>query len=272
MNCRIDRSRKTGACNAGTVPVIASATLHHTEEPCISGSRGSGTVFFSHCSMKCIYCQNYPISQKGVGNARSKEELSEIFIELQGKGAHNINLVTPTHYLPSIAKAVTIAKRRGLMLPVVYNTSSYESPHVMDTLCECADIFLADIRYASDESAMHYSYVSNYVNTARRNIKMFRNMKTDKYDGMTMARGLIVRLLVLPGMHKEAMENISFIADEIGPSTVISVMSQYFPYYLSEQYTQLNRQISEREYSETVKYAESLGFENIYTQYISTEV
>lgn len=272
MNCRIDRSRQTGACNAGNVPVIASATLHHTEEPCISGSRGSGTVFFSNCTMKCIYCQNYPISQNGVGNKINIEELSETFLKLQERGAHNINLVTPTHYLPSIAKAISIAKGKGLMLPVVYNTSSYESVYVMDALCECTDIFLADIRYASDESARLYSHVSNYVKTVRRNIKLFRNMKSDKYDRMVMTRGLIVRLLVLPGMHDEAMENIGFIADEIGTSTVISIMSQYFPYYLSEQYPQLNRQISEREYSETVEYAESLGFENIYTQYINAEV
>lgn len=272
FRCGIDRNISRGHCNAGVQPVIASYTLHYTEEPCISGSRGSGTVFFSNCSMKCVYCQNFPISQNGVGNIMTYRELANAFIDLQKRGAHNINLVTPTHYIPSIYKAIKDAKNRGMTIPVVYNTSSYENNDILEMVDEIADVFLADVRYASDESALKYSGAIDYVQTTRNNLSEFRRLKGDRYEGPIMIEGLIVRILLLPGMQTEAMDSIQFIANELGNSTVISIMSQYFPYHKAYKYPELNRTVNENEYNETVTYAEEMGFENIYTQYVNTEV
>lgn len=269
--CRADRSSGPGACGAGDFLKIASASLHFGEEPPISGSRGSGTIFFSHCSMKCIYCQNYPISQMGVGNSRSAEWLTGRMLELQAEGAHNINFVTPTHYSYHIFEAVAEAKKRGLKIPTVWNTSSYENPSAVKFIDEIADIYLADIRYASDSSGLSLSSVNDYTGIVFSNLRRFNESKGIlRTDGEGIAqKGLIVRMLLLPGMTGDCMRMLDFVAGELGKNTFVSIMSQYVPYYNAHSHPELKRRVNVDEYERVVEYADKLGLENAFIQEMS---
>lgn len=266
LACSADREHSVGLCGAGDSIRIASYTLHHSEEPVISGSRGSGTVFFSHCSMHCTYCQNYPISQAGVGKDYSVEELGSIFLKLEQRGAHNINLVTPTHYLWHIKEALRISRSSGLQIPVVYNTSSYENPEAAALTGELADVYLADIRYSNNHDAMKYSACPDYREIVFNNIEQFiRNKPYPVINDNIMTSGVIVRVLVLPGKSGEVKEILEFLK-RIGPKHMyLSLMAQYHPYYQAIG-TELDRTVSEEEYEPLVDYALNAGFENLFIQ------
>jgi len=267
--CGVNRMKgEVGFCRSGFLPKVASYNLHFGEEPPISGSRGSGTIFFSNCNMRCVYCQNYPISQFGVGNEVEIAELADMMLSLQSRGAHNINLVTPTHFVPQILEAVGIAKKSGLSIPIVYNTSGYESVETLHLLDGVVDIYLVDMRYSDNENALRYSSCPDYVEVNRQAVlEMHRqvgDLLLDK-DGVAK-KGVIVRLLVLPNGISGTEDNLRFLLENVGNAVYISLMSQYFPAYRSREFPLLSRRISAEEYTRVVELLEALGFENGWVQ------
>ncbi len=250
---------------------ISSINLHFGEEPPISGKNGSGTIFFTHCSLKCVYCQNYPISSLGNGRTYTLEELVKNMLRLESEGAHNINLVSPTHYTPLIAKAIKYARKKGLSIPIVYNTGGYDSIENLKALEGLIEIYMPDIKYYSRDIASKYSDAPNYPEVNRSAIKeMFRqvgNLKLSS-DGIAQ-KGLLIRHLVLPGCTDDSKKILEFIAAEISPNSYVSIMSQYHPAYKSQQYPELRRKLSLEEYQKVVDYAqECLGLENAFIQYM----
>lgn len=278
--CKVNRANgEIGFCGADDKSIkISRAALHHWEEPCISGSRGSGTVFFSYCSLKCIYCQNWEISRGFSGASVDISRLSEIFLELQGQGAHNINLVTPTHYVRQIAAALDIAKSAGLNIPVVYNTGGYELPSVIDMLRDYVDIFLTDYKYANNADGARYSAAADYVDVADAALEKMvelaplRMRRLD--DGSEiMSKGVIIRHLLLPGKLIEAKNILKRLFAKYGNSVYFSIMSQYTPvksldFCKNSSFFDENllRPVSDNEYSRLVKYAERLGINNAFIQ------
>jgi putative pyruvate formate lyase activating enzyme len=266
--CGVNRLKddKLGFCRSGLNPVIASVSSHHGEEPPISGTKGSGTIFFANCNMRCEYCQNYPISQLGNGVERTAGELACQMMYLQEQGCHNLNLVTPTHYVPQILKALGIARERGLNLPIVYNTSGYDSVEMLTLLDGVVDIYMPDMRYSDNTSAVRYSVAPYYVQVNRAAVQeMYRqvgNLVMDK-DGIA-TRGLLVRHLVLPNGVSGTEEVMKFLAQEISKDVYVSLMSQYFPAYRSAESKQLSRRITEEEYDEAyamkIKYGLKKGW------------
>ncbi len=261
--CGVDRisMEKKGVCRSGAQPLVASYNLHHGEEPPISGERGSGTIFFTNCTLRCVYCQNYPISQLGAGRPYTHRELAEMMLYLQSRGAHNINFVTPTHFVPSILKALVMAVERGFRLPIVYNTSGYERVETLKLLEGVVDIYLPDIKYSSDRMAKKYSRAMNYVENNRKALKeMFRQVGPLKVDGKGVAvRGLLIRHLVLPNDIAGSEESLNFIARELSPEVPISLMSQYFPAYRARKIEELSRPISPEEYERVLEIMDRLG-------------
>lgn len=262
-NCRIDRSRTVGFCGGGILPKAAKAYLHMWEEPCISGEHGSGTVFFSGCQLKCCFCQNYRISAENNGAEITVERLSEIFLELQDKGAHNINLVSPTQYVPHIIEALDICGSR-LTIPVVYNSGGYEKPETLEMLRGYVDIFIPDFKYADSDIAMKYSHAADYPQVAEKAIAKMIDMVGKPVignDGI-MKSGVIIRHMVLP-THRRDSENVLRRIAELFPtdSFLISLMSQYTPFYKSIEHKEISRRISTYEYEKTADIARSLGFE-----------
>jgi len=259
---------ENGLCNADNTLKIASRNLHFGEEPPISGKDGSGTIFFSNCSMRCIYCQNYPISQLSVGNPTDEKGLEEMILELQKKGARNINFVTPTHYTYHIYKVLKNIKGKDLKIPVVWNTSSYENPEIVDYLDQVVDVYLSDIRYSNDKDAKKYSSVDNYSSIVFENVKKFYkqkgNLKIDE-DGYAK-QGIIIRILLLPGKVNEMKEIIRFCYDNFGKEIYLSLMSQYTPYFKALGDPLLKRKVYSYEYENIVEYADSLGLENCFIQ------
>ena len=245
--CGVNRLKndKLGFCRSGRDVIVSSASPHQGEEPPISGSKGSGTVFFSNCNLRCVYCQNYPISQMGHGEQKTPAELACLMLRLQEQGCHNLNLVTPTHFMPQILASLDIAVERGFRLPVVYNTSGYESVEALRLLEGVVDIYLPDMRYADDAAALRYSLAPGYPATNRAAVReMFRqvgNLVTDE-SGIAK-RGLIVRHLVLPGGISGTEAVMKFLAEEISKDVFISLMSQYFPAYKSSAFNEINRRI-----------------------------
>ncbi len=250
-DCGVNRLEgQVGLCGAGAKAKIASYNLHFGEEPAISGTRGSGTIFFSRCTMKCAYCQNWPISHKGNGIEYDAAGLAGIMLELQKRGAHNINFVTPTHYMPRILEALPIAAEGGFNIPIVYNTSGYETLSALKLLDGVVDVYLPDMRYSDDGLAKKYSKARKYVSYNRAAIKeMFRQAGLLETDGGGVAeRGLIIRHLVLPDNIAGTDDVMKFIAEELSPDVSISLMDQYFPTYESADYPEINRKITEEEY------------------------
>lgn len=238
------------------------------EEPCISGERGSGTVFFSGCSLRCVYCQNYSISDCSSGVNISDERLAEIFLELQQRGAHNINLVTPSHYTLSIINAVKTARENGLGIPVVYNCSGYEKTETLRLLEGVVDIWLTDFKYIRNETAIRYSKAPDYPETAEKALEeMFRQTGVPVFDedGM-MKKGIIVRHLILPDHAEEAKEIIRFLYRTYGDSIFISIMNQYTPVRHFDEFPELNRKVTEAEYDSVTGFAERIGVENAFVQ------
>ncbi len=247
--------------------MISRAALHFWEEPCLSGKEGSGTVFFSGCNLKCVYCQNKEISRDAVGREVTTEELASEFLNLEAQGANNINLVTPSHYYPRIKEALLLVRDR-LKIPVVANTSSYDDVDVLRTMEGLIDIYLADFKYITPELAGKYSKAPDYPEVAKKAIaEMFRQVGEPEFDrrGM-MKKGIIVRNLLLPGHVKESKECIGYIYETYGDSVYISIMNQYTPFKIPEEYKELDRKCTKREYERLIDYAIDLGITNAFIQ------
>ncbi len=269
--CRIDRtSGELGFCRMSDTPVISRAALHFWEEPIISGTNGSGTVFFSGCSLGCIYCQNKEISRGGAGKPTTTKRLVEIFFELQNQGAHNINLVTPTHFVPSIAEAIRIAKSEGLAIPFVYNTGSFDTPDTLKLLDGLVDIYLPDLKYYKPETARELSLAYDYPAVARDAIaEMIRQRGEPKVEEGIMTSGVIVRILLLPQHLAEAKLNLAYLYNNYGDGIYISLMNQYTPN--PDLPKPLNRTVTHKEYDELVDYALRLGIKNAFIQEWGTQ-
>ncbi len=267
--CKINRNEnQIGRCKAKDTVKIALYSTHDFEEPCISGEKGSGTVFFSNCNLNCVYCQNYEISQLGKGKEITIEELADIFLKQQEKDVENINLVTPTSYVPQIIEAIKIARERGLKLPIVYNTNSYENIETLKMLEGYVDIYLPDLKYANNELAKRYSKIDNYFEIATQAIKeMIRQIGETKLDerGM-MKKGVLIRHLVLPNNVENSKNVLKWIRENLSKSTYISIMAQYFPTYKAKEMTDLNRKLTKDEWSEIEDYIDELEIENGYIQ------
>lgn len=244
---------------------VARSALHFWEEPCISGTRGSGTVFFSGCSLKCVFCQNYEISREGFGKEISEERLIEIFRELEEQGAHNINLVNPTHYTSQLAGTL---KKYKPAVPVVFNTGGYDRVESLEKMDGLADIYLTDIKYVSPSVSKKYSRAEDYFDIASKaTLEMLRQTGEAVFDGEgIMQKGIIVRHLVLPGNISQAMRVLDWVKENLPQNTVISIMSQYTPCGDLSQYPTINRRLGEREYNMVLEYADKLGLENAYIQ------
>ncbi len=260
--CKVNRLKgEKGFCRAGKNPVISSFNLHFGEEPPISGIRGSGTIFFTYCTLHCVFCQNYPISQLGNGKEISIEKLSQIMLRLQEEGACNINLVTPTHFVPQIIEAYYLANKNHLQIPLVYNCSGYESIETLKLLEGIIDIYMPDSKYSNNNMALIYSNSFDYWQINKLALKeMFRQVGKLKFNKQGIAtRGLLVRHLVLPKNIAGSQKIFRFIAREISPNTYMSIMSQYHPAHLSYQFTELSRKISIKEYQEVLGIADKEG-------------
>ncbi len=265
--CGINRYKENGVCGANNKIKLAYYSLHMWEEPPISGKNGSGTIFFSNCNMKCIYCQNKKISIDGYGKYISMKKLEEIMLELQEKGAHNINLVTPTHYVPQIENVLHKIKDKSLKIPVVYNTSSYECVGTLMMMRNLVDIYLADLRYYDDDLAVKYSKCKDYFENATMAIdEMYRQVGEIKINGDGMLeKGVVVRVLILPGHVDDSKKIIEYLYKTYGNDIFISIMNQYTPVWKCE-YNNLNRKVTDDEYNEVVNYAIDLGVVNAFVQ------
>lgn len=264
--CNIDRTSKPGFCSAYDVLRLARASLHMWEEPCISGENGSGTVFFCGCNLKCVYCQNREISLNSKGKEISVERLSEIFLELQQKKAHNINLVTPTHYTPQIISSVSLAKEKGLNIPVVYNCGGYENLQQIKDLKNTVDIYMPDFKYFDSDLAQKYSSAEDYPDIVKRILDEMVKQKELIFDddGM-MKQGVLVRHLILPGYLENSKKVLKYLNENYGDRIIISIMNQFTPSGL-EKYPEINRRVTKDEYDEIVSYAISIGIDNAYIQ------
>ena len=264
--CKVNRNNnELGYCKASNKLVIGGYHLHMWEEPIISGDNGSGTVFFSYCNLGCVYCQNYDISINNKGEEISIERLSNIFIELQEMKAHNINLVTPTHYIPLIKDSIILAKEKGLNIPIVYNTSGYEKVDSLKLLEGLIDIYMPDFKYY-DNKLGKYSNVSNYFEVASTAIEeMYREVGKPVYNGNILVKGVVVRHLVLPGHIDDSKKIIKYLYDKYGDNIILSIMNQYTPVRKCK-YKELNRMVTKKEYEEVVDYAYEIGVRNAFTQ------
>lgn len=263
--CRADRRwGRTGYCRSGRLPAVASYNAHHGEEPPISGSRGSGTIFFSNCNLACAYCQNWPISQLGQGKEVSFEDLAGMMLELQERGCHNINLVTPSHMVAQILISLELAAGRGLRIPLVYNSSGYDSLDALSLLDGLVDIYMPDIRYLDPVVSKRYSDAADYPQTVRQSLKeMWRQVGPLQLDDDGIARrGMLVRHLVLPNGLSQSLECLEFLAKEISPQVYLSLMAQYFPAHKAPGMPELARGVTAEEYQKAVDRAGELGFAN----------
>lgn len=267
--CKVNRlSGKKGRCRCDDKIKVALASLHFAEEPCISGKNGSGTVFFSNCNLRCIYCQNYEISQQSKGKEISQEELANLFLNQQNKGAHNINLVTPTMYVPQIIEALKISKEKGLTLPIIYNSNGYENIETIKMLKGYIDVYLPDLKYFSNELSKKYSGVDNYFNIATVAIKeMINQVGLPEFDenGMII-KGVIIRHLILPNHIQNTKNILKWIKENLPKEVWVSIMAQYFPTYKAKDDDLLNRKLKNKEYKEIEKYLYLLDLENGYLQ------
>lgn len=270
--CHVNRELKTGACHVGVQILLARAALHMWEEPCISGENGSGAVFFSGCSLGCVFCQNRMISGGQTGKAVSVERLVEIFFELKNKGANNINLVTPDHFIPSVREAVKRAKERGLGLPFVYNCSGYEEVESLRMLEGLVDVYLPDFKYWESETAARYSKAPDYPKRAKEAVaEMVRQVGGCRFDEEGMIRkGVIVRHLLLPGKVHEAKQIVQYLYETYGDEIYLSLMNQYTPGEdADERFSlcpELKRKVTEREYERLIDYALQIGVTNAFIQ------
>ncbi|MCL2707306.1 MAG: radical SAM protein [Dehalococcoidia bacterium] len=270
--CGVNRTNgELGYCHSGTQPIVASYCAHRGEEPAISGTNGSGTIFFANCNLRCVFCQNYQISQNWQyqqNNVISIEKLAHSMLDLQKQGCHNINFVSPTHFVPQIVQATAQAVAQGLTLPLVYNTSGYDSLEILHELDGIIDIYLPDIKYSDDSMAFKYSDAAAYVAIARSAIKeMHRQAGELILDGHGIARsGVIVRHLILPHGIAGSRQSLRWLAREVSPDITVSLMSQYHPTHLTLNHPEINRHISRHEYDNVLSVLDECGLENGWVQ------
>lgn len=268
--CHANRlAGQTGFCGQSAKLTAARAALHFWEEPCISGTNGSGTVFFSGCNLRCVFCQNYDIAHGESGREISLQRLTEIFLELQDKGAHNINLVTPTHFIPQICVALQRAKTLGLSIPIVYNTGSYESVDSLKYLQGLVDIYLPDLKFYSGEVSRNFSHAQDYFSIAASAIaEMYRQVGSPVFDPVNglMKKGIIVRHLLLPEQSKDSKKILRYLHETYGNDIYVSIMNQYTPLAHIANQPPLNRKVTPEEYARILKFAEAIGIENGFLQ------
>ena len=267
-NCGINRlNNQIGRCKSKDTVKVALYSTHNFEEPCISGKKGSGTVFFSNCNMNCVFCQNYEISQQGKGKEISIEELADIFIKQQEKDVENINLVTPTSYVPQIIEAIKIARKNGLKLPIVYNTNGYEKVETLKMLEGYVDIYLPDFKYSDDDLGKRLSKVDNYFEIVTEALKeMYRQTGKAVFNGEgIMQKGMIIRHLVLPNHILNSRRVLKWINENMH-DVYVSVMAQYFPTYKAKEIDDINRKLTKEEYEQIENYLYRLDLENGYIQ------
>lgn len=273
-NCNINRHITTGFCGAKDKLVVARAQIYYYEEPCISGKNGSGAIFFSYCNLKCIFCQNYEISEKHLGKEITIEKFADICLDLQNKKANNINLVTPTHFIPLIKEGLILAKKKGLKIPIIYNTSSYENVESLKLLDGLIDVYLPDFKYYNNKYAIKYSKANNYVETAKDAInEMYRQVGKCKFNkNGIITKGVIVRHLMLPSqeMKEDTKKVLYYLYNTYKDNIYISIMNQYTPV---KQYKEkeLNDTISENDYNDIIDYAYNLGIRNAFVQIGETQ-
>ena len=265
--CKVDRVKKLGFCGAGENLRVALVSLHEWEEPCLIGERGAGTIFFSHCNLRCVYCQNFAISYEGFGAEVSIERLAELFIEQQERGAANIELVTPTHYADKICQAIDLAKVRGLTLPIVWNSNAYETLETLEILRGRVDVFLPDLKYFDDTAAKTFSNAPNYFAVASAAIKkMFELVGSALLEGGQMVRGVLVRHLVLPNHRRDAIKIVDWLYSTFGDEIFISLMNQYTPLFRADEFKKISRTLTTFEYNSVVEHAVRLGIKNCFVQ------
>jgi len=264
--CKVNRNKgKLGYCKAGNKIKIGGYRLHLWEEPIITGEKGSGTIFFSYCNLGCVYCQNYQISFNNVGEEIRVERFSDICLELQNMKAANINLVTPTHYIPLIKEGLTLAKEKGLKIPIVYNTSSYETVESLKLLEGLIEIYMPDFKYY-DNDLGKYSNVTNYFEIASKAIEeMYRQVGVPKYKDNTLIKGMIIRHLVLPHHSDDSKKIIKYLYDKYKDNVILSIMNQYTN-IKKLKYKELNDKVTKEEYDSIIDYAIELGIENCFVQ------
>ena len=275
-DCHNNRLKnEIAACYSGRLPIVSSYTAHFGEEPALVGTRGAGNIFFGNCNLRCVYCQNYQISQthkEQLKNEITHERLAEIMLELQAKGCHNINFVSPTHFAPQMARSILLAAEQGLHLPIVYNTNAYDSVEVLRLLDGVVDVYLPDLKYAENEAGYLYSKVGGYKDHARRAIaEMYRQIGYDLVfdEHGLLQRGLIIRLLVLPNEIGGIRESLEWIKDELSPRVAISLMAQYYPTHQAasnNRYLLLSRRISETEWLRATNLLDEFGMEEGWMQ------
>lgn len=273
-NCGVNRlNGNRGFCGASDKIRVARAALHYWEEPCISGEDGSGTVFFSHCTLKCVFCQNYDISQCEYGKEITTERLAEIFIELQDKGALNINLVTPTHYVVQIIEAIKMSRKQGLKLPIIYNSSGYENVETIKLLKGYIDVYLPDLKYFNNKYSTKYSKAINYFQFAKEAIDEMVNQvgEVDFDENGIVKKGVIIRHLMLPGLLFDSKKIIDYIYNTYGNKVYISIMNQYTPLDHVKDYPEINKPLNKKHYDSLIDYALDLGVENGFIQEEGTD-
>ena len=264
-NCHVNRYQKKGYCKASSKLKVSLASLHQWEEPFISGVNGSGTIFFSHCNLGCIYCQNKKI-RDGYGKEISIKRFSEILLEQQKRGAHNINLVTPTHYVPLIKKGIIKAKNNGLTIPIVYNTSSYENIETIQMMDKLIDIYLADLKYYDSLLGKKYSNCNDYFYYASKAIdEMYKQVGKFEIEDGLLKKGLVVRILLLPGGVEDCKKILKYLYSKYQDNIYMSIMNQYTPIE-KYKYQELNRTVKDEEYDELIRYACDLGIKNAFIQ------
>ena len=267
-NCKINRTKNPGRCKSTDKIKIALYSIHNFEEPCISGEKGSGTIFFSNCNMNCVFCQNYEISQLGRGKEITIEELANVMIKQQERNVQNINLVTPTSYALHIVEAIKIARKKGLKIPIVYNTNGYESVETLKLLEGYVDIYLPDLKYYYDDLAKKYSKVDNYFQIATKAIQeMYRQVGAPVLDeNGVMKKGLMIRHLILPNEVQNSKKVLKWIKENIDSNVYVSIMAQYFPTYKAKEIPKIARKITKEEYEKVENYLYELDLENGYIQ------
>lgn len=273
-HCNINRYESFGYCRSGAEVSLAKAYLHKWEEPCVSGKNGSGTVFFTNCNLRCVFCQNYKISQEGCGKPVSIERLADIFIELQEKGANNINLVTPTQWIPQIREAIVRARQNGLKIPFIYNSSGYENVEALKTLEGLIDIYLPDLKYYDDRYAVKYSNASGYFKYASSAIlEMMRQVGAPEFDeNGIIIRGLMIRHLMLPGLLFDSKKIVDWVISNLPKKVYFNIMCQYVPMNRACEYPEINKKINKKHYDALVNYAVEHGIENGYIQEFDSAV
>lgn len=267
--CKVNRNQgRIGRCKATEKIKIALYSKHNFEEPCISGEKGSGTIFFLNCNLNCVFCQNYEISQLGKGKDISIEELANIFLKQQEKNVENINLVTPTSYIPQIIEAIKIARSKGFKLPIIYNTNAYEKVETLKMLEGYIDIYLPDLKYAENDVAKEYSKIDNYFEIATEAIQeMIRQVGIPELNKKgIMQKGVMIRHLVLPSYIENSKKVLKWIKDNLDDKIYVSIMAQYFPTYKAKEYEKINRKLTKEEWKKIENYIEKLEIENGYMQ------